>query len=70
MAQTERMVAAPVATYQEDEQKDAKLDDSVASAIQRISQADSTSYSKPKCEKKDMGVKLASILTCVSKKKS
>ena len=36
-AQTERMVAAPVATYQEDEQKDAKLDDSVTSAIQRIS---------------------------------
>ena len=73
-AQTEKIVAAAVEQYMEEEQGEAKLDASVASMIQRLSvkQVD-ISATSPKTaitnnDKKEMGVKLASIISRVGKK--
>ena len=61
----EAKVAAACASYEEEEQGDAKFDASLVSAIERMTQTDSTS-SSPKPDKK---AKLASIVTRLGKKK-
>lgn len=61
----EAKVAAAVASYESEEQGDAKFDASLVSAIERMTQTDSTS-SSPKPDRK---AKLASIAARLSRKK-
>ena len=72
--QPEKIVVAAVEQYTEEEKGEAKIDASVASMIQRLSvkQVDISSTS-PKTaimnnDKKEIGVKLASIISRVGKK--